>query len=73
MRKYLSIDWTGPGKLKSKPKICKMWYSKSINCYLLTNFFSSSVSKLIILVKLGEMGYSNLAAINIEMVAKFTT
>lgn len=50
-----------------------MWYSRSISYCLLTNFFSSSVSRFIIRVKLGDMGCSNLAAIKIEIVAKFTT
>lgn len=45
----------------------------SISSGLLTNFFSSSFSKLIILVKLGDIGYSSLADINTLMVARHTT
>ena len=62
----------GPGKLKSKPRVTIIWASRSMSCSLLTYFFSSSLSKLIILVKLGEIGYSSLADISTEIVAKQT-
>ena len=47
----------------------RMSASRSIKPYLVTFRFSSSDNKFIILVKLGEIGYSSLAAINIETVA----
>lgn len=59
----------GPGKLKSKQKVVKISASKSIKDCLSMDFFSSSVSKLIILVKLGEIGYSSFAAMSMEIVA----
>jgi len=40
--------------------------------YLLTYLFSSSVRRFIILVKLGEIGYSSLADMSTQMVARFT-
>jgi len=58
--------------LKSNPNIIRMLVSKSISFCLVTDFFSSSVRRLIILVKLGEIGCSNLAAIKILMVDKQT-
>ncbi len=62
----------GPGKLKSKPRVMRIWASRSMRDYLLTYLFSSSVRRLIILVKLGEIGYSSLADISTQMVARFT-
>lgn len=61
--------WIGEGKLKSNPILVSISPSSSINYALLTFFFSSSVSKFIILVKLGEIGCSSLAAISMQMVA----
>ena len=58
--------------MKSNPKIIRMLDSRSISFCLVTNFFSSSPRRLIILVKLGEIGCSNLAAIKILIVDKAT-
>jgi hypothetical protein len=66
------MDCSGPGKLKSKPNIIKMFISRSISFCFVTYFFSSSFNKEIILVKLGEIGYSSFAAIKILIVAKHT-
>ena len=72
MRRNLSIDCIGPGKLKSKPILTRIWDSSSIKDCLLTYFFSSLVRRFIILVKLGEIGYSSLADIRTLMVARLT-
>ena len=64
------MDWIGPGKLKSKPSFMRMSDSRSIRAYLVTFFFSSVDRRLIILVKLGEIGCSSLADIRTEMVAR---
>ena len=61
----------GPGKLKSNPNEERILYSRSISDCLDTFFYSSSGSKFIILLKLGEIGCSSLAAIKILIVAKF--
>jgi len=61
----------GPGKLKSNPNDKSILHSRSISDCLDTFLYSSSVSKFIILLKLGETGYSSLAAINILIVANF--
>jgi len=71
--KYLSIDWIGPGKLKSNPNNIRIWASRSINYYLLVYFYSSSVRRFIILVKLGDTGCSSFADINMLIVDKLTT
>lgn len=63
----------GPGLAKSKPRADSTKTSSSINSFLLMFFYSSSVNKFIILTKLGEIGCSSFAAINIEIVAKAQT
>lgn len=68
----LSTNWIGPGKLKSKPSLTMICASKSVSIFLLTLFCSSSVKSWIILVKLGETGYSSLADIRTEIVARGT-
>lgn len=63
----------GPGKLKSKPKWERMSVSSSMSYSLRTYFLSSSGNKLIILLKLGEIGYSSLAAMRTLMTDKCKT
>ena len=70
--KNLSTNWTGPGKLKSNPSLTIICASMSVNTFLLTPFYSSSVKSWIILVKLGEMGCSSFADIRTEIVASET-
>ena len=47
-----------------------MWASRFMRDCLVTIFCSSSVRRLIILWKLGDIGWSNLAAIRMQMVDK---
>jgi hypothetical protein len=70
MRRNLSIDGIGPGNVKSKPMVFNTFYSNIINDYFDKFYYSSSESKLIILVILGLTASSTLAAIKTEIVAK---
>ena len=69
----LSTYCIGHGKLKSKPILIRIQASISVRDFLLTYFCSSSVKRFIILVKLGEIGYSSFAAISTEIVARAVT
>ena len=56
--------------MRSKPSFEMMIASRSIRPCLETYFFSSSVRRPISLLKLGEIGYSILAEINTQIVAR---
>ena len=62
----------GPGKLKSKPNMVMISRSSSIRAYFETCLYSSFVKRLIILLNDGDVSYSNLADINVAIVASNT-
>lgn len=65
------MNYAGPGKLKSNPSSFNISDSILINYYLFTYYFSSEGNNLIILEKLGLIGYSSLADINTEITARW--
>lgn len=70
--KYLSRLTTGPAVYKLNSNDAIISCSNLIRFYFVICARSSVDSKLIILLKLGLIGYSSLAAINIKVVASST-